>query len=114
MVAVPVAAGVYTPAALTVPMLVGPTDQVTEELKLPVPITVGTQADVWFVYSEVGEQFTATDVIVELAGGVPPPELPPPQATSAKHKTMSNEQNIEDRRFRRERISRQFLSFRTY
>jgi len=45
-VAVPAPVGVNTPTPLTVPMLVGLTDQVTEELKLPVPSTVGVQADV--------------------------------------------------------------------
>ena len=45
-VAVPAPVGVNTPALLTVPMLVGLTDHVTEELKLPVPFTVGVQADV--------------------------------------------------------------------
>jgi hypothetical protein len=114
IVAVPAVAEVKTPVVLTVPMLVGLTDQVTEGLKLPVPLTVGTQVDVWFVYSEVGEQFTATDVIVEVAGGVPPPELPPPHATSAKHRTMRNEQNGKERGFRRERMSRHFLICRTY
>jgi hypothetical protein len=46
IVAVPAPVGVNTPALLTVPMLVGLTDHVTEELKLPVPFTVGVQADV--------------------------------------------------------------------
>jgi hypothetical protein len=46
MVAVPAPEGVKTPALLTVPILVGLTDHVTEELKLPVPLTVGVQVDV--------------------------------------------------------------------
>jgi hypothetical protein len=46
MVAVPVDVGVKTPALLTLPMLEGLTDQVTALLKLPVPITVGAQAEV--------------------------------------------------------------------
>jgi len=46
MVAVPDAFGVNTPELLTVPRLVGLTDHVTEELKLPVPVTVGVQVDV--------------------------------------------------------------------
>jgi hypothetical protein len=45
IVAVPALLGVNTPV-LTVPRLVGLTDHVTEELKLPVPVTVGVQADV--------------------------------------------------------------------
>jgi hypothetical protein len=45
-VAAPADVGVKTPEALTVPMLVGLTDQVTAVLKLPVPLTVGVQADV--------------------------------------------------------------------
>jgi len=45
-VAVPVASGVKMPAVLTAPILDGLTDQVTELLKLPVPFTVGVQAEV--------------------------------------------------------------------
>ena len=45
-VAIPDASGVKTPALLTLPMLVGLTDQVTELLKLPVPLTVCAQVDV--------------------------------------------------------------------
>jgi hypothetical protein len=37
---------VKTPALLTVPILDGLTDQVTELLKLPVPFTVGVQVEV--------------------------------------------------------------------
>ena len=44
-VAVPCATGVKTPALLTLPMLDGLTDQVTELLKLPVPLTVCVQVD---------------------------------------------------------------------
>ena len=46
--AIPVAAGVKTPFELTLPIPEGPTDQVTVLLKLPVPLTVGVQVDVWF------------------------------------------------------------------
>ena len=46
MVAVPGDFGVKTPAALTLPIVDGVTDQFTALLKLPVPITVGVQADV--------------------------------------------------------------------
>jgi hypothetical protein len=45
-VAEPAVAGIKTPPVLTVPTPVGLTDQVTEELKLPVPLTVGVQVDV--------------------------------------------------------------------
>ena len=45
-VAVPAAAGVKTPGLLTLPILDGLTDQLTELLKLPVPDTVGVQVDV--------------------------------------------------------------------
>jgi len=76
IVAVPAAEGVNTPALLTVPMLVGLTDHVTEELKLPVPLTVDVQVDVCVVRIEAGEQLTVTDVIV--GGWKPPPEFPPP------------------------------------
>ena len=44
--AVPADVGVKTPELLTLPMLVGLLYHVTEELKLPVPITVGVQVDV--------------------------------------------------------------------
>jgi hypothetical protein len=46
IVAVPVVVGVNTPELLTDPMLDGLTDHMTELLKLPVPVTVGVQADV--------------------------------------------------------------------
>ena len=46
MLAVPVVVGAKTPLMFTVPMLVGLRDQVTEELKLPVPPTVEVQVDV--------------------------------------------------------------------
>jgi hypothetical protein len=64
IVAVPAAVGVKTPALLTAPMLVGLTDHVTDVLKLPVPATVGVQADVCVVRMDVGEQTTETEVIV--------------------------------------------------
>jgi hypothetical protein len=37
---------VKTPEPLIAPILVGLTDQMTEELKAPVPLTVGVQVDV--------------------------------------------------------------------
>jgi hypothetical protein len=46
IVAVPRDPGVKTPEPLTAPILVGLTDHVTEELKLPVPLTDGVQVDV--------------------------------------------------------------------
>lgn len=46
IVAVPADVGVKTPELLTLPMLDGFTDQLTELLKLPVPVTVGVQVDV--------------------------------------------------------------------
>ena len=49
-------------------MLTGLTDQVTEVLKLCVPVTVGVQVEVCVIGIEVGEQATETDVIV--GGGV--------------------------------------------
>ena len=64
MVAVPGVDGVNAPVLLTAPMLVGLTDQVTAVLKLPVPVTVGVQADICMVRMDVGEQTTETVVIV--------------------------------------------------
>jgi len=64
MVAVPGVDGVNTPVLLTAPILVGLTDQVTAVLKLPVPVTVGVQADICMVRMDVGEQTTETVVIV--------------------------------------------------
>jgi len=46
MVAVPAPLGVKTPDVLTTPAFVGLTDQVTAELKAPVPLTVGVHAAV--------------------------------------------------------------------
>ena len=46
IVAVPVPLGEKTPEPLTDPILVGLTDQLTELLKVPVPVTVGVQVDV--------------------------------------------------------------------
>jgi hypothetical protein len=66
-VAVPALAGVKTPEVLTVPMLVGPTVPETNELKLPVPVTMDAQADVCVVGMVVGEQPTDTDEIGEGA-----------------------------------------------
>jgi hypothetical protein len=46
MVAVPAVVGVKTPEPLTDPIFVGLTDQLTELLKVPVPVTVSVQVDV--------------------------------------------------------------------
>ena len=46
MVAVPALLGVNTPELLIAPILVGLTAQLTELLKLPVPVIVGVQVDV--------------------------------------------------------------------
>ena len=64
MVAVPAPAGVKTPELLTAPIPAGLTDQVTDVLKLPVPVTVGVHVAVCAVVMEAGEQITETDVIV--------------------------------------------------
>lgn len=63
-VAVPVVAGVKTPALLTVPTPDGLTDQLTEFEKLPVPRTVAEHVDVWVAYIEPEEQTTETEVTV--------------------------------------------------
>jgi hypothetical protein len=63
IVAVPAPAGVKTPELLTAPMPAGLTDQVTDVLKFPVPITVGVQVAVCVVRMGVGVQITETDVI---------------------------------------------------
>jgi hypothetical protein len=64
IVAVPVDDGVKTPVLLTLPILDGLTDQVTELMKFPVPFTVGVQVEVCVVRMDEGEQVTATEVIV--------------------------------------------------
>jgi hypothetical protein len=46
IVPVPADAGVKTPELFTLPMVDGLTDQFTELLKLPVPVTVCVQVDV--------------------------------------------------------------------
>jgi hypothetical protein len=61
--ATPTDAGVNTPAALTLPMLDGLTDQVTALLKFPVPTTVDLHVLVWFVGMDAGLQTTETEVI---------------------------------------------------
>jgi hypothetical protein len=66
-VALPAVAGEKTPALLIAPILVGLTDQVTDVLKLPVPVTVGVQDEVCVVRMEAGEQATDTEVIVGWA-----------------------------------------------
>jgi hypothetical protein len=63
-VAVPADVGVKAPALLILPMFEGPTDQLTELLKDPVPVTVGVQVDVWVVRMDEGEQLTETEVII--------------------------------------------------
>jgi hypothetical protein len=63
MVALPAAVGVKTPLLLTPPTPDGLTDQDTELLKLPVPVTFEVQADVCVVWMELGEQVTDTAVI---------------------------------------------------
>jgi hypothetical protein len=100
MVAVPAPAGVKTPAPLTAPMLVGLTDHVTEELKLPVPLTVGMQVDVCVVRIEAGEQLTVTEVIV----GVPPPPPPllPPQPATTVEIPVTNNRVANSRPIRKE------------
>lgn len=81
IVAVPSPDGAKRPALLTAPMLAGLTDHVTDELKLPVPATVGEQVEVCVVRIDAGEQTTRTEVIVGLGGGVPPLLAPlPPHA----------------------------------
>jgi hypothetical protein len=62
-VAVPAEAGVNTPVLLTVPAVVGLTDQVTAVLKLPVPVTLALQVDVCEVRIDVSAQVTVTDVM---------------------------------------------------
>jgi hypothetical protein len=57
----PAAAGVKTPEEVIAPSVAV---QVTAELKAPVPCTVATQEEVWFVWIEAGEQATETEVIV--------------------------------------------------
>ena len=52
-VAVPTAAGVKTPALLTVPAFDGDADHETPLLP-PAPVTEAVQADVWFGKSELG------------------------------------------------------------
>jgi hypothetical protein len=54
IVAVPAPAGVKRPVLLTIPMLVGLTDHVTDVLKLPVPVTVGVHVEVCVVRMDAG------------------------------------------------------------
>jgi hypothetical protein len=61
IVAVPAPDGVNTPEELITPSVA---DQLTAELKAPVPVTVGIQADVWAVVIVAGEHATVTDVTV--------------------------------------------------
>jgi hypothetical protein len=78
IVAVPVSDDVNTPELVTVPMLEGLADHVTDVLKLPVPVTVDVQVDVCVDRMDVGEQLTETDVTVVVGVGVPPLFSPPP------------------------------------
>ena len=59
--AVPGPLGVNTPELLTVPAIDGLTDQVTAELKLPVPVTPAVHADVCVFKMALGEHETVTD-----------------------------------------------------
>jgi hypothetical protein len=59
--AVPDPLGVNTPELLTVPAIDGLTDQVTAELKLPVPVTFAVHADVCVFKMALGEHETVTD-----------------------------------------------------
>lgn len=63
MVTAPPTVGVKTPEVVIVPLVA---DQLTAELKLPVPWTVAEQVDAVLVPKMriVGEQVTVTDVIV--------------------------------------------------
>ena len=70
IVAAPAAAGVKMPALLTVPIVEGLTDHVTDVLKLPVPVTVGVQVTVCVVRMDTGAQTTETKVIVGGAATV--------------------------------------------
>ena len=72
-VAEPTPDGVNSPAELTVPPVA---DQLTAELKAPVPITVAVQAAVCVVVIEIGIHATATDVIV--GGGAVTPIVADP------------------------------------
>jgi|ERR1017187_5803537 hypothetical protein len=61
------------------------TDQVTTELKLPVPVIAAEHFDVWFTWTEEGKQEVLTEVIV--GWGCPPPTpLFPPQADSPRQR----------------------------
>jgi hypothetical protein len=82
----PTAGGaVRSPLELTVPLLA---DQVTVDLKLPVPRTVALHCDVPLTVTVAGEQATETDEMVDDAGGVWLPMLPPPQSV-----TVSEQRN---------------------
>lgn len=65
IVAVPGLPGVNTPALLTVPAVDGLTDQLTAELKAPVPVTLAVQADVCVVRIALGVHVTVTAEIVD-------------------------------------------------
>ncbi|MGA7886796.1 MAG: hypothetical protein WCA44_13710 [Acidobacteriaceae bacterium] len=86
MVAVPVVAGVNTPALVIDPMLDGLTDQVTALLKAPVPSTVAVACDVCPVVMDVGFTATLTDVISGLVLRLQFPHAPHP-ATRSAHTT---------------------------
>ncbi len=81
IVAAPADVAPNTPALLMLPMLVGPTDQITEELNVLVPVTVALHVEVCPEEIVEGEQATVTPVMVGVEVP-PPPELepgPPPQ-----------------------------------
>jgi hypothetical protein len=85
-VADPAACGVNTPAEVTVPFVA---DQLTAELKLPLPLTVVVQVLDAVVRIVLGEQVTATEATVlvgcDVVGVL---ALPPPQP-ARKHKAAS-------------------------
>jgi len=84
IVAVPVFAGVKTPAGVIAPPL---TPQVNVGLNVPVPCTVAVQVDVCVMRIEVGEQVTVTDVMVDCGAGLdgftPESEMHPESAAKA-------------------------------
>lgn len=62
IVALPAAAGVYTPPAVIVPLVA---DHVTALLKFPVPETAAVHAEVWLGKIETGLHVTVTDETAE-------------------------------------------------
>jgi hypothetical protein len=91
---------VYRPVEETVPTVEFPpatpfTDQVTLELKLPVPLTAALHWLLCPTGAALRAQDTLTDVIVDDGGGavvlVVEPGLFPPQLVSAKSAQMGTE-----------------------